>query len=386
MQEPTTNAESPPTWTAASPEGGPAAGTIPSDVLEGAGGATPGGSNRRNLGIAALAGAIGIGALAIGIAIGGSASTGGSATVPASDHGPTVISDAAWTSPDGSTRARLDERGGRGLRGGIGRTSISITAISGSKLSLETEDGWTRTIDAAGATITKDGETATLSALQVGDRIRFTETRNDDGTSTVTAIVVVQPSVAGTVASVSGSTVTVTGRDGEARKVVLTSSTTYELAGKAATKDAVVAGARIVARGTLAADGTLTATAVEISAATAAGTVKEKSASSITLTTRDDSTVEVKVDSATTYKVDGVISPTLADIEVGAAVIASGTRNADGSLTATVVRSWAAGTEGGPGMGGRGRGGHGGPGWGMPDDHDALPAPSSEPSGSGTNG
>jgi hypothetical protein len=330
MQEPTTNAESPPTWKAVSPEGEPATGTIPSDDVVSAGGATPGGatpggSNRRNLGIAALAGAIGIGALAIGIAIGGSAATGGSATIPATDHRPAVVSDAAWTSPDGSTRVRLDERGGRGLWDGIGRTSISITAISGSRLSLETENGWTRTIDAVGATITKDGETATLSALQVGDRIRFTETRNDDGTYTVTAIVVVRPTVA--------------------------------------------------------------------------GTVKEKSASSITLTTRDGSTVVVKVDSATAYKVDGVTSPTLVDIKVGAAVMASGTRNADGSLTATVLRSWAAGTDGGPGMGGWGgwdRGGpgmggwggwdRGGPGWDMPDDHDALPAPSSEPSGSGTNG
>jgi hypothetical protein len=244
-------------------------------------------------------------------------------------------------------------------------------------------------IDATGATITKDGKTVALSALAVGDRIVFRETRNDDGTHTVIAIVVVQPSVAGTVASVSGSTVTVTERDGGTRTVLLTSSTTYEFAGKAATKDAVVAGARIVARGTLAADGTLTATSVEVNAAKAVGTVKEKSASSITLTTRDDSTVVVKVDSGTTYQIDGVTSPTLADIEVGAVVMASGTRNADGSLTATVVRSWAAGQDGGPGMGGWGRGGHGGhggPGWGMPGDLDDEAAPSSAPSGSGTNG
>jgi hypothetical protein len=310
--------------------------------------------------------------------------------VPAADDRPAVVSDAAWTSPDGGTRARLDGRGGRGFGEGLGRASISITAISGSKLSLETDNGWTRTIDATGATITKDGETVAVSALEVDDRIVFRETRNDDGTYTITAIVVVQPSVAGTVASVSGSTVTVTERDGGARKVLLTSSTTYETAGKAATKDAVVAGARIVARGTLAADGTLTATSVEVSAAEAAGTVKEKSASSITLTTRDDSTVVVTVDSGTTYQVAGVTSPTLADIEVGAVVVASGTRNADGSLTATVVRSGAAGQDGGPGMGGWGRGGHG-PGWGMPGsgmpgDLDDEAAPSSAPSGSGTNG
>lgn len=395
MQEPTMGAESPPTWTAPSPEAEPTAAGTPNDgatpASAGTPGAeatpvtagTPGGPNRRNLGLAALAGAIGIGALAIGIAFGGGAPSGGSTTVPAADDRPAVVSDAAWTSPDGSTQIRLDDRGGRGFDQG----SVSITAISGSKLSLKTDNGWTRTIDTAGATITKDGATAALADLKVGDRISLRETRNADGTYTITAITVIQPSVAGTVASVSGSTVTVTVRAGGTQKVLLTSSTTYQLAGKAATKDAVVAGARIVARGTLAADGTLTATSVEVAPATAAGTVKEKSASSITLTARDGSTVVVKVDSGTTYQVDGVTSPTLADVAVGAVVMASGTKNADGSLTATVVRSRTAGQDGGPGMGGWGRGGHGGrggPGWDMPDAPGA--APSSTPSGSGTNG
>ena len=77
--------------------------------------------------------------------------------------------------------------------------------------------------------------------------------------------------------SVSGSTVTVKTGGGSAAKVLLTDSTTYELGRAAATRDAVVAGVRIVARGSLGSDGTLTATSVEIAPATAAGTVKEKS-------------------------------------------------------------------------------------------------------------
>ncbi len=209
----------------------------------------------------------------------------------------------------------------------------------------------------------------------------FRETRNDDGTYTTTAIMVIQPAVGGTVASVSGSTVTVTTRDGSTSKVVLTSSTTYELAGQAATKDAVVAGARIIARGTLATDGTLTASSVEVAPATSAGTVKEKGSSSLTLTTRDGSTVVVKVSSSTTYQVGGVTTPTLADVKVGDIVMAAGSRNADGSLSATIVRSHAAGQLGGPGSfggpggmpgDGFGRGGMrgGGPGWGFPGDPD----------------
>ena len=344
----------------------------------------------RTLGLAALAGAVVVGVLAVGFALGSGASTNDASTAPTVVRAPAAVTAAGWTSPDGRTQVRPDGRGGPGFRGGSEWGVISITAIDGTKLSLQTENGWTRTIDAAGATVTKDGATVDLSTLKVGDRIVFRETRNADGTYTITAITVVQPTVGGTVASVSGSTVTVTTRDGSTTKVALTDSTTYTLDGKASTKDAVVAGALIVARGTLASDGTLTATSVEIEPAMVGGTVKEKGASSLTLTIRDGSTVVVNVSSTTTYEVDGITSPTLADVKVGDVVMASGTKNADGSLSATTVRSHAAGNFGGPGMGwpgmGGGRGGHGhgfpGGGWGDPD---ASPAPSANPA-SGANG
>lgn len=362
---------------------------------------TPQGSRTsrvRTVGVATLVGAIGIGALAIALVGGGARNDAApAATDGAALSGAPVGEVSAWTSPDGTTDgARFDRgmRGGMGggmggrMRGDIG-SAISITAIDGSKLALKTENGWTRTIDATGATVTKDGATVALSTLKVGDRIVFRETRNADGTYTITAIEVIQPAVAGTVASISGSTVTVTQGDGSTSKVVLTGSTTYQLAGQAATKDAVVAGAQIVARGTLATDGALTATSVDVSPAMAAGTVKEKSASSLTLTTRDGSTVVVKVTSSTSYLVDGITSPGLADVKVGDVVMATGSRNADGSLSATVVRSHAAGQFGGPGNGfgdGFGRGGmRGGHGWGFPGDLDASPAPSTAPTG-GTNG
>jgi hypothetical protein len=344
----------------------------------------------RTVGLAALAGAVAVGVLAVGFAIGSGVSSDDATTVPTGGREPARITEAGWTSPDGRTQVRLDGRGGHGFNGGAERGAISITAIDGTKLSLETDNGWTRTIDATGATVTKDGETVALSTLKVGDRIVFRETRNDDGSYTITAITVVQPAVGGTVASVSGTTVTVTTRDGGTSKVVLTGSTTYTLDGEAATKDAVVAGVRIVARGTLASDGTLTATSVEIAPAMAAGTVKEKGTSSLTLTTRDGSTVVVKVSSSTTYEVAGITSPTLADVKVGDVVMARGTKGSDGSLAATSIRSHAAGDFGGPGMGG-GRGGHGGrggdggfPGGGW-DDPDAVPAPSTAPD-SGANG
>jgi hypothetical protein len=386
----------PPTWSAdpaaaEAPESttaGPAAGDAPRRTPTG-----------RTLGLAALLGAVVVGSLAVGFAA-GTRDTSPAETPDqpgltgqvqdrgqgrGSERDAVRLSEAAWTSPDGRTSVALDGRGGRGMRG-IAAREITITAIDGTKLSLETDNGWTRTIDAAGATVTKDGETVALSTLKVGDQIAFRETRNADGTSTITAIYVVQPSVSGTVASVSGSTVTVTTRDGATEKVVLTSTTTFRLGGAEATKDAVVAGVRIRAEGSLASDGTLTATSVVVAPATTSGTVKEKTASSITLTKRDGSTVVVKVTSTTTYSVQGVDSATLADIAVGNVVMAAGTTNADGSLTATTVRARAAGSFGGPdgdgGWGrGWGRGGHGGmPGW------DDAPASSPAPTGDGANG
>lgn len=350
----------------------------------------PRGSRARTILLATLVGAIGIGAIAIAVVAGGPRQD--AARAAATDglvSGAVPIGQASgWTAPEGSNGIRLDLGGRGGMRGVMGG-AISITAIDGTRLGLKTDNGWTRTIDAAGATLTKDGATVALSALEVGDRIVFRETRSNDGTYKITAIEVIQPAVAGTVASISGSTVTVTQPDGSTSKVVLTGSTTYQLAGQAATKDAVATGAQIIARGTLATDGTLTATSVDVAPATSVGTVKEKGASSLTLTTRDGSTVVVNVTPSTTYQVDGIASPTLADVKVGDVVMAGGARSADGSLSAIVVRSHAAGQFGGPGGGfGGARGGMrgGGHGWGFPGGPGAWPAPSAAPTGSGTNG
>jgi hypothetical protein len=55
--------------------------------------------------------------------------------------------------------------------------------------------------------------------------------------------------------------------------------------------------------------------------------------------------------------VAGSTTATLSDVAVGANVTAKGTRNADGTFSATIVRAFAAGPGGGPGM----RGDHGMP-------------------------
>ena len=300
------------------------------------------------------AGAVVVGVLAVGFAIGSGTSTDSAAGAPSAERQPARVAEAgldlAGRADPGAPRRARRARVRRRDRATTPSRSPPSTARS--CRSRPRTAGLGRSTP-AGATVTKGGATVALSTLKVGDQIVFRETRNDDGTYTITAITVVQPTVGGTVASVSGSTVTVTTLDGgHRRRSPSPESTTYTLGGQAATKDAVVAGARIGASGTLGqrrhAHGDVRRRS---SRPRLPARSRRRAPSSLTLTMRDGSTLTVKVTSSTTYQVDGIASPTLADIKVGDVVMASGTKNADGSLSATVVRSHAAGDFGGPGMG-----------------------------------
>lgn len=155
--------------------------------------------------------------------------------------------------------------GGPGFgRGGFGFGGITITAISGSNLSLKTEDGWTRTIVVTSDTIiTRAGTTIALGDLKVGDQIVFRQDRQTDGTYTITAINVILPSIAGTVTKIDGSTITVLRRDGTTATIHVDSDTTYRIAGDdtPALSDIKVNDV-IIASGTQRSDGSLDAEAV----------------------------------------------------------------------------------------------------------------------------
>ena len=228
--------------------------------------------------VAMVVAGVGVAAVVVGVSVAGGASAPSTAGVAnarlvnapsAAPSGAPDASQAPGQNGDGWNDPDNDGGRGRGMMGGRmgGRgmfDDITITGITGSQIALKTADGWTRTIDASGATVEKDGKTATLDDLTVGDQVRFQQTRGADGTYRVTAIAVVQPHVAGTVAAVDATSVTITEFDGTTAKVVLTGSTTYEIGRQAADKSAVTVGAFVYVRGTLAADGTLTATTVEV--------------------------------------------------------------------------------------------------------------------------
>jgi len=322
---------------------------------------TPTPGPRRRIVVALAVAAIGVVAFGAAVLAGSGSGTPSVAAQPAAGAAvAAVATDQGWVAPTALQHGRGGP-GGWGMGGHGPMGGITITKIDGSKLSLTTADGWTRTIDASGATITRSGETIQVGALKVGDQITFAQSVQSDGTYKVTAITVVLPSVTGTVTSVDASSITVALGDGTTKKILVTSSTTYRVGDTAATRSAVIVGIRIRAEGSQASDGTFTASAVQVSPVTVSGTVATTSSSSFTITTRDGSTVTVKVTSSTTYEAKDVTSPSLSNVTVGASVAAQGTRNSDGSVTATVVRI---GVAGGPGWGRGWGGGWSGDGWG----------------------
>jgi hypothetical protein len=244
-------------------------------------------------------------------------------------------------------------------------------------------DGWTRTIDASGATITRDGATIALGDLAVGDEVALRQKRQADGTFKVTTIRVILPKVAGTVAGVTASSLTLAKRDGTKVTVKLVSSTTYRLGKDKAEKSVVVVGRQAVAIGTKGADGALTATSVTVAVSRMTGTVTATSGDAITVTTRNGTKVTLKVSSSTTYRVAGVENATLKDVKVDMLIVAAGVKNGDGSFTASAIGAATPGKRDGRGARDWGllRPGHG-PNRGS-DDATPAPAATQQPSSNG---
>lgn len=170
----------------------------------------------------------------------------------------------------GNAGPRLRARGfggglfglGGGARFGFG--DITVTGINGSDLSLKTDDGWTRTITVTSSTkLTKGGNAIALGDIKTGDRIRFRETRNADGTFAIQAVEVVVPTVVGKVTAKTADSITVQSLGGGSVTIHVNGSTTYRVAGKAnAGLGDIVVGDIVGAQGQKRGDGSLDATTV----------------------------------------------------------------------------------------------------------------------------
>lgn len=241
---------------------------------------------------------------------------------------------------------------GRGFGGGLdegdpgfGRRvggQITITAIDGNDLTLRTADGWTRTITVTSATtITEAGQAIAVGDLDVGDTVRFSQIARSDGTTTIDAIVVVVPTVGGTVTEVSSGSFKLTARDGTSWTITTTSATAYRLGVADATKSGTAAdlkvGSSVIAQGTSATDGTMTAVTVRIRLPRVGGQVTAKTADTITIQRGDGTSTTVHVSGSTSYRVAGTTVATLADVTVGMSLVAEGTQRSDGAIDAAAV-------------------------------------------------
>ena len=203
-------------------------------------------------------GLMGIGAAALiavaALAFGSTASPTGTLAAGSNGTGSTSTTSSGVTDLHGGP-------GGPGGRGGV--REISITAISGSSISLATEDGWTRTITVDdGTTYTKGGDDITLGDLAVGDQIGFKQTLEDDGSWSIDAVAVILPHLGGEVTAVNGSTITVTQRDDTTATINIGSDANIVVNGDAATAADIKVGMVLVAEGTKNSDGSLDATRV----------------------------------------------------------------------------------------------------------------------------
>ncbi len=248
---------------------------------------------------------------------------------------------------------------GRGGRAGF--REITIASISGNDVSLVTDDGWRRTVTVTSTVkLTKGGQDITVSDLKVGDQVRLRQTRNDDGSYTVTALAVVIPTINGRASAITASGFKVTTRDGSVWTVTVNGSTTYNFGQGTGSLADVKDGEGVHVAGTVTADNTMTATNVRVGADRAVGKVTAKTANTITIERRNGSSLTIHVDADTTYRVAGVETADLGDVAVDMAIGVTGRTRADGSLDADVV---AAGKLRGFGRGGldgqKGAGGFG---------------------------
>ena len=229
--------------------------------------------------------------------------------------------------------------GGRGGFGAVGR-SIAIASIDGSTIGLKTDDGWTRTITVGADTkIDKDGKTATVGDLKVGDRLILREQRNADGSYTVTGLSVYLPVVAGTVSAINGNDVTIKLRDGSTRTVTLTGSTTFKVGPTDGKKSDLKVDSVVVVSGTDGPGDAFTAATVRIQIRLdrVGGEVLSKTKDSITVKQRDGSKATIQIGAGTKFFVQGTTTPGLDDVAVGMRLSAVGTKNSDGSLDAAWV-------------------------------------------------
>jgi hypothetical protein len=139
-----------------------------------------------------------------------------------------------------------------------------------------------------------------------------------------------------TISGISGSTITATMRGTQTMTITVTSTTKYTRAGATITLGDLHQGDQIAVQGTRAAQGTMTATSIEVVLPRESGVVTVVNGSTLTITGFDSSAHTVILGASTKYTRAGQIAAQ-SDVTTGTSINVEGTANADGSLNALLV-------------------------------------------------
>ncbi len=199
------------------------------------------------------------GSLVAGVAFAGvtgiaAASSSSSSSGPAASKGTVTPPAGAPAPPPGPGRGP----GGPPGPGGPGDVG-TVTAMSGSRLTLRTIDGTQTVVEGSSTTYYELLEKVSSSDVSVGDVVAVTGSPVSSsskpaspGTGALDAktVTVVEPRFTGRVLSHSDGTLTLVGPDGQLLSVSVTSSTRYVAKGEKASSSAVSDGSQVTAEGT----------------------------------------------------------------------------------------------------------------------------------------
>jgi len=151
-----------------------------------------------------------------------------------------------------------------GPAGRFGHVAGTVTAVTGSSVTIRRFDGSSTTVAVnSGTQYTRDTARAAKADVRTGDRVVVRLADPRAARPTAEAVRIVLPSLVGTVSDLRDGSFTLTDRAGFRHKVTTTSSTTYTKDGERADRSALANGAVVLAVGTVGANGTdLTATRV----------------------------------------------------------------------------------------------------------------------------
>jgi len=216
-----------------------------------------------------------------------------------------------------------------------------VTAVVGNTITISDPQGSSRTILVGTATTyTVGGAAGTLANVTVGTKIVAKGTI-DTNLTTLNAVSIdvgtagTMASIRGTVTALTGSSLTVLGKDGVSTVFTIATTTTYKDDGATLGAADLAVGAKVGVEVSTAA--ATTALNIEIELANLSGKVTAVSGNTITVGNYKGTTHSVDVSATTTYTKDGAAA-TLADIVVGTHIRAEGNLSTDQStLTAMSV-------------------------------------------------